>query len=390
MKKTLNVAMIGGGFMGKAHSNAWLQVNKFFDAPFEAHLKVIVGNRHDLADFARNWGYDEVSYDWRAVMAREDIDIVDIGVPPYLHHDMVLAAAKAGKHIVCEKPCGMNYRECVEMAEAADAAGVVHYVNHNYRRVPAVAFAKQLLDEGRLGEIYEWRGAYLQDWIMDPDFPLTWHLVEEKAGGGVLFDLGSHAVDLARFMLGEPESVSASMRTFIKERPLPGEGAATFSKGESSGPKEMGNVTVDDAVSMTMAFPGNVLGSIDLSRFACGRRNYHDFEIYASKGALKFNFERMNELSYLDFTAPATEQGFRRILCTEHEHPYEAAWWPSGHPIGYENTFTNAFYDFLSAIDTGEPVTPNLWDGAKVIRVLEAAKRSDAQGRKVAIDEIQR
>lgn len=388
MKKTLNVAMIGGGFMGKAHSNAWKKVNTFFEAPFKVNLKVIVGNHNKLEDFAAKWGYEEVSYDWREVVKRSDIDIVDIGTPTYMHKEMAIEAAKNGKHIVCEKPCSMTYDDCVEMAEAADKAGVTHYLNHNYRRVPAVAYAKKLIEEGRLGTIYHWRGAYLQDWNMDPDFPLTWHLKTDKAGGGVLYDLGSHAVDLMRYLVGEPEGVTARLTTFIKDRPLPGAGAATFSKGDGAGEKTMAKVDVDDAASMLFDFEQNVMGSVEVSRFACGRKNYNDFEVYGSKGALKFNFERMNELEYLDFTVPAAEQGFRRILVTEGDHPYVSAWWPCGHIIGYEHTFVNAFFDFLNAIDKGETITPNLWDGAKIIRCLEAAKKSSEEKRRVAMTEI--
>lgn len=388
MKKTLNVAMIGGGFMGKAHSNAWLRVNEFFDAPFKVNLKVIVGDRTRQEDFARNWGYDEVSYDWREVVARDDIDIVNIGTPTYLHAPMAIEAAKHGKHVVCEKPCGMNYAECEAMAKAAEEAGVVHYLNHNYRRVPAVAYAKQLIEEGKLGTIYHWRGTYLQDWIMDPEFPKTWHLTEAKAGGGVLFDLGSHAVDLARFLIGEPKSVVSVHETFIKERPLPGANAATFSKGESSGQAEMASVDVDDCAFMTLEFENGAVGSIDVSRFACGRKNFNDFEVYGSKGALKFNFERMSELQYFDFTLPLAEQGYRTILCTENVHPYQFAWWPCGHPIGYEHTFVNAFYDFLCAVDKGADIYPNFRDGANIIRVLDASKLSNKLGRKVQIEEI--
>lgn len=389
MKKTLNVAMIGGGFMGRAHSNAWKKVNTFFDAPYTVNLKVIVGNHTKLEDFAQKWGYEEVSYDWREVMRRPDIDIVSIGTPTYMHKDMAIEAARNGKHIVCEKPCAMSYRECAQMAEEAEKAGVTHYLNHNYRRVPAVAYAKQLIEEGRLGKIYHWRGAYLQDWIMDPDFPKTWHLDAKRAGAGVLFDLGSHAVDLARFLVGEPRTVLSMHKTFIKQRPLPGANAATFSKGESSGEKVMADVDVDDAASMFLEFDDGVIGTIDLSRFATGRKNYNDFEIYGSKGAIKFNFERMNELQFLDATQPLAEQGYRTILCTEGVHPYVSAWWPCGHLIGYEHTFVNAFYDFLCAIETGKGVTPSLRDGAQILRVLDASKKSAAEGRKVAVEEIE-
>ncbi|NLF27743.1 MAG: Gfo/Idh/MocA family oxidoreductase, partial [Clostridiales bacterium] len=320
---------------------------------------------------------------------RPDIDIVSIGTPTYMHREMAIEAAKNGKHIVCEKPCALSYGECREMADAANRAGVVHYLNHNYRRVPAVAYAKQLIDEGRIGQVYHWRGAYLQDWIMDPDFPLTWHLRADRAGAGVLFDLGSHALDLARFLIGEPKTVTSIQKTFIAERPLPGANAATFSKGSSEGPKEMGVVDVDDAAFMLLEFENGALGSIEASRFACGRKNFNDFEVYGSKGAIKFNFERMNELQLFDFTDPLAEQGYKTILCTEGVHPYVSAWWPCGHLIGYEHTFVNAFYDFLCAIGGKTGIKPDLNDGAQIFRVLDAARKSSKEKRRVEISEIQ-
>lgn len=388
MKKTLNVAMIGGGFMGKAHSSAWLQVNHFFDAPFKVKLKAAAGSKTPLENFAENWGYETVSYDWRDVVTRPDIDIVDIGTPTFTHMEIAVAAARAGKHVVCEKPCALNYGQCLKMAQAAEKAGVVNYLNHNYRRVPAVAYAKQLVDEGRLGKIFHWRGAYLQDWIIDPDFPLIWQLKEETAGAGTLFDLGSHAVDLARFIIGEPLAVTAVTKTFVKERPEPGASSAVFSKGEVGQDVKRLPVTVDDAAFMILEFENGALGSADVSRFACGRKNYNDFEIYGDKGAVKFNFERMNELEFFDFSQPQLEQGYRKILVTEGAHPYLSAWWPAGHLIGYEHAFTNAFYDFLCAIDSKKAISPDFADGAKTIRCLDATKKSSAEGRRVQISEI--
>lgn len=228
----------------------------------------------------------------------------------------------------------------------------------------------------------------MQDWIIDPDFPRTWHLDASRAGAGTLFDLGSHAVDLALFLVGDVDNVMSMHKTFIKERPLPGKNAATFSKGEGSGEKVMAKVDVDDAASMLMTFKNGAMGSIDLSRFATGRKNHNDFELYGSKGAIAFNFERMNELEFLDATQPLAEQGYRRILCTEGEHPYLSAWWPCGHPIGYEHTFVNAFYDFLVAIDEGTGIHPNFHDGATIMRVLEASNMSARSGRVVSVDEV--
>jgi predicted dehydrogenase len=387
-KKKLNVAMIGGGFMGKAHSNAWLKVGKFFDTDVDVNLKLIVGKKTPLEAFAARWGYDEVSYNWEEAVNRPDIDIVDIGVPTNQHMEIAVAAARAGKHIVCEKPCALTYKECLEMAAAAKKAGVVTYLNHNYRRVPAVAYAKQLVDEGRLGQIYHWRGAYLQDWIMDPAFPLTWHLQQKYAGGGPLFDLSSHAFDLARYIIGDAKAVTAVNKTFITERPLPGAGAATFSSGTNTDMSAKAPVDVDDASFMIVEFQNGALGSIESSRFAAGRKNYNDFEIYGSKGSVKFNFERMNELEFFDATQPLAEQGYRRILCTEGVHPYVSAWWPCGHIIGYEHTFVNAFYDFLQSIAGKGQIKPDFDDGAEVIRILEAAKLSSGEHRRVMVEEI--
>jgi predicted dehydrogenase len=387
-KKKLNIAVIGGGFMGKAHSNAWLKVNRFFDTDYDVNLQVIVGQSTPLEAFRERWGYKEVSYDWKETINRPDIDIVDIGTPTFEHMEMAVAAAKAGKHIVCEKPCALTYQQCLAMAKAAKDAGVVTYLNHNYRRVPAVAYAKQLIEEGRLGVLYHWRGAYLQDWIMDPNFPLTWHLKKSKAGAGPLIDLSSHAFDLARYLIGDAKAVTAVNKTFIKERPLPGAGAATFSAGAMNKAAEKAPVDVDDASFAIIEFENGVLGSIESTRFALGRKNSLDFEIYGSKGALKFNMEDMNELQFMDGTQPLAEQGYRRILCTENVHPYISAWWPGGHIIGYEHTFINAFYDFLQAIAGKGHMKPDFNDGAEILRFVEAVNLSSDQKRRVIIDEI--
>lgn len=384
--KTMNVAIIGTKFMGKAHSNAWLNAPRFFDMGIKPVLKVACGrNEADLKSFAERWGWEETETDWRKVIERDDIDIIDISVPTYLHRDIAVAAAKAGKHIFCEKPFALNLEEAREMYEAADAAGVVHYVNHNYRRCPAVMLAKRLIDEGQIGRIFHWRGAYLQDWIVDPDFPLTWHLRKETAGSGPHGDLNSHSIDLARFLVGDIKSVSAMMTTFIKERPLPGAGAATFSAG-SGETTEMGQVTVDDASFMVAEFENGALGSFEASRFAPGRKNYNYFEIYGSKGSIVFNLERMNELQLFLRDDPAYAQGFRTIIATEGgQHEYIANWWPPGHIIGYEHEFHHAVVDFMKAIETGTSIAPNFYDGLKEVEVLQAGTQSAQTGQRVAI-----
>jgi len=381
--ETLNVAIIGTKFMGKAHSNAWKNAPHFFDMPTHPVLKVACGQDAEaLQVFADNWGWQSIETDWHKVIARDDVDIIDIAVPQYLHHDIAIAAAKAGKHIFCEKPLAMNVAEAQAMLDAAQAADIVHYVNHNYRRTPAVMLAKRLIDEGKIGRIFHWRGAYLQSWIVDPNFPLTWHLRAETAGSGPNGDLNSHSIDLARFLVGDIASVSAMTAQFVSERPLPGAGAATFSagSGESSG---TGKVTVEDAAFLVVQFANGALGSFEATRFATGRKNHHTFEIYGEKGSLSFDLERMNELQYFSASDPDYAQGFRTILVTEPSHAYMEHWWPPGHIIGYEHSFTHAVVDFMHAIDTKGTIAPNFADGLAEMKVLEAAFESAKTGRRI-------
>lgn len=390
MKKTLNIAIIGMGFMGRAHSNAWSQLNKFFDTEYEICLKAVAGkNEERTRQFAKRWGYESYTTDWHTLLEREDIDVIDILTPTYLHKEMAVAAMKAGKHVICEKPCSLTWEECHEMAETAAKAGVVSYLNHNYRRVPAVALAKQMIEEGKLGMIYHYRGSYLQEWIMDENFPVTWQLKKETAGGGALYDLASHNVDLARYLVGEPVAVTAMLKTFVKERPEPGENSAVFSAGDTSGSQKKLPVTVDDAASLVLEFENGAMGSLEASRFATGRKNYNCFEIYGSKGALCFDLERMNELQYYDNTEPNAQRGYRTILVTEGEHPYVGAWWPQGHIIGYEHTFVHAFKEFVHAIAEGGSMTPDFNDGEQIIRTLQAAQISSREGRKVMLSELE-
>lgn len=384
-KKKLNVALIGYKFMGKAHSHAWKTAPDFFDMDAIPVLKVIAGrNEKPLREFAGRWGWQETATDWRDVVSRDDIDIVDISTPTALHCEIALAAARAGKHIFCEKPFALNLAEARKMLSAVDKAGVVHYINHNYRRCPAIMLARQMIDRGKIGRIYHWRGAYLQSWIMDPEFPLTWHLQKEQAGAGPHWDLNSHSVDLARFLVGEIKSVQAMTANFIRERPLPTAEAGTFKAASRKGAAR-GKVTVEDAAFMVAEFRNGALGSFETSRFATGRKNFNMFEIYGEKGALAFNLERMNELQYLDATDPNAERGFRTILATESEHPYIANWWPPGHIIGYEHEFTHAVVDFVDAVVRKKDIAPNFTDGVKIIRVLEAGLESARTGKRVQI-----
>ncbi len=386
--KTLKVAILGDKFMGKAHSNAWSQAKRFFDLPIQPVLQVACGrNAAELKSFAANWGWAEVETDWRKVVQRKDVDIIDVSTPTYLHHDMVIEAAKAGKHIFCEKPMAISYREAKEMYQAAKAGKGRHYINFNYRRCPAVQLAKRLIAEGKLGRLYHWRGAYLQSWIMDPNFPLTWHLRKETAGAGPHYDLNSHSTDLARFLVGEVKSVVGLTASFIPERPLPDDSARTFQAGSKASGK--GQVSVEDAAFMTVEFENGVLGSFEATRFAGGRKNYNAFEIYGSKGSILFNLERMNELEYFSMEDPDYAQGFRTILATEGVHPYVANWWPPGHVIGYEHEHVHAVVDFLKAIAAGKDIEPNLYDGMKAMQVLDAGLESARSGRKVLVAEME-
>lgn len=384
-KKKLNVALIGQKFMGKAHSNAWIKAPLFFDLPAEPVLKVACGRHAEpLKAFADNWGWEETETDWRKVVERDDIDIIDISCPTYLHFDIATAAAKAGKAIFCEKPFTLNYEQAKQLHETVEETGVLHYLNHNYRRCPAIAYARKMIENGDIGKIYHWRGAYLQSWIMNPEFPLTWQLKKDTAGAGPHWDLNSHSVDIARYLVGEVSSVMAMTAHFIKERPLPDEATAgAFAAGESKG--EKGKVTVDDAAFMTVQFANGALGSFDASRFATGRKNYNTFEIYGEKGALVFNLERMNELQYLNNSTPDATKGFTTIHATEACHPYVEHWWPPAHNIGYEHGFVHAVSDFINALDKGEKIEPNFYDGMRCIRILEAGLESAETGRRIDI-----
>ena len=390
MKKKLNVAVIGAQFMGKAHSHAWVNAPKFFDLPYEPVLKTVIRKTRqaNTEAFAKNWGYESFGEDWRYAVEDKEIDIIDVCTPTYLHKDIIIAAVEAGKHVWCEKPVALNYHEALKMAQAADKAGVLHYLNHNYRRCPAVAFAKQLIDTGKIGKIYHWRGAYLQDWIMDESFPLSWQLQAKTAGGGPHYDLNSHNLDLAHYLVGDVASVTAILKTFITERPLFVEGTGTFGDTKVSGAAEKGKVDVDDAAFMTVEFKNGAIGSFSASRFAGGRKNYNVFEIYGSKGSLAFDLERMNELQYFSQDDPADVQGFRTIPATLPGHPYIDAWWPPAHIIGYEHAFSHAVKDFLEALAGDMKIEPNLWDGVKIMQVLNAAVLSDKERRRVDVSEI--
>jgi len=384
MARTVNIGMIGYKFMGKAHSNAYRQVWRFLDCPVKPVMKVLCGrSREGVTQAAAQFGWEEVERDWRKVVARPDIDVIDISTGNDTHAAIAVAAAKSGKQIFCEKPLAMNVAEAKKMLAAVEQAGVKHMVNFNYRGVPAVALAKRIIAEGKLGEIYHWRGAYLQDWIIDPDFPLVWRLDKRFAGSGALGDIGAHNIDLARYLVGEITEVVADMKTFIKERPKL---AGTTGGLSAKGGRQMGKVTVDDAANMLLRFSNGAMGVVETTRFAAGRKNDNLFEVYGAKGALRFRFEDMNVLEYLDRTAPAALQGFTKILVTDGSvHPYFGAWWPGGHIIGYEHSHIHMVYEFLKALPGKKNPSPNFYDGLRVQMVMEAVEKSAKEHRWVKI-----
>jgi predicted dehydrogenase len=373
MAKRLNVGLIGYQFMGKAHSNAYRQVGHFFDLPIEIGMQTICGRHAEAVEQARQkLGWEKSETDWRRVVEDPDIDIIDISTPGDSHHEICLAAAAAGKIVWCEKPIGNTLAQAREMLAAVEKAGVSHAVFHNYRKAPAVALAKKLIDDGRLGILYHMRATYLQDWIADPNFPMVWRLDKNAAGSGAHGDICSHIVDLGRFLMGEFQDVSGMLQTFIKQRPLP-DGSGT------------GEVTVDDASAFVCRFANGGMGTFEASRFAVGRKNYNRFEINGSKGSVVFNLEKMNELEFYDNEVPEQTHGFSLIQVTEGSHPYAGKYWPTAHIIGYEHTFINLIADALIATDKGELPSPNFKDGVACQEVLEAVEASWAERRWVNI-----
>lgn len=379
VRSPLGVAMIGYEFMGKAHSNAWRNVASFFHVPvFEQ--RVLVGRDPErVADAAERYGWSESATDWRVVIARDDIQIVDICAPGVMHAEIAIAALAAGKHVLVEKPLANTLAEAEAMAVAARDAqsrGVQSMTGFNYRRVPALALARELISEGRLGAVKQLRAAYLQDWLTNPETPMTWRLRKDTAGSGALGDIASHAIDQVLFLLADQVSdVSGRLHTFTSHRP---------------GAHGLEEVTVDDAAWATLTLASGAIASIEVSRVATGKKNSLKLEIYGDRGSILFDLENLNELDFLDATLPAREQGYRRILVNEPGHPYMAAWWPQGHVIGWEHTFTHEIRDFLVAVGTGTPPSPSFQDGLAVQRILAAVEESAAAGgSRVKLDNFQ-
>ena len=354
-KKPLNIAMIGSGFIARAHSNAFHQVARFFAAPYCLRTQVICGrDQAKLEAFARQWGWEETAGDWEAVVERPDIDIVDIATPNALHRPIALRAAQAQKIVLCEKPLARSLSEADQMVEAV--GNQPSLVWFNYRRVPAIAFAKQLIEEGRLGQIYHYRSYYFNQSGIDPSKANTWRYRHEEAGSGAIGDLLSHSLDTAIYLNGPIRELSAMKHTFVPGR------------------------EVDDAVSVMARFSNGSLGSFEASRFGVGRRNGNGFEMYGSKGNLAFDFEDMNRLGFLDASEAPNLQARRNLLMTGPDQPYSANFWKPGHLIGYEHTFIATLGDFLLSLTKNEPFHPNFEDGARVQRVIEAVEQSARSG----------
>jgi predicted dehydrogenase len=367
----IGVGLVGYKFMGRAHSNAYRQVGRFFDLELSPRMRTICGrNEADVRDAATSLGWEGYETDYRRLLERDDIGLVDVTTPSNTHHEIAIAALEAGRHVLCEKPLANTVEESRDMLDAARKAGTINMVCFNYRRAPAVQLAKRLIDEGRLGDIRHWRAVYLQDFILNPEFPLIWRLRKEVAGSGALGDLGAHLVDLAHFLVGPISAVVGTAETFIKERPLEG----------ASGDGEMGEVTVDDAAAFLARFENGAIGTFESTRLAPGRKNHNSFEINGSNGSLVFDLERMNELQVYSEEDPPEEKGFRTVMVTEPYHPYARAWWPPGHILGYEHTFVHTVKDLLDGIAVGKSPPPTFEDGYRCQAVLDAVERSLESG----------
>jgi predicted dehydrogenase len=381
----LRVGMVGYAFMGAAHSQAWRTVNRVFDLPARASMVAVCGrDAAKVAEAAARLGWAEAVTDWRELIARDDIDVIDVCTPGDSHAEIAIAALEAGKHVLCEKPLANTVDEARAMVAAAAKAralGVRSACGFNYRRVPAVRLMRNMVAAGRLGAIRHVRAVYLQDWIVDPSFPLVWRLQKELAGSGALGDIGAHIIDLTQFVTGQRiTGVSGLTETFIKERPLP-EASSGLSASAGSA---TGEVTVDDAALFIARLDGGAVATYEATRFATGRKNGLRVEINGEYGSLAFDLERLNELEFYDASLPAAEQGWSRILVTEGEHPYLGAWWPPGHIIGYEHSFTHEMRDFIEAIATGADPTPSFEDALQVQLVLDAVAKSDSSWVSVA------
>jgi len=372
----INIGVIGYGFMGKAHSIGYRKMPYIFWPPpaLPRLLKLCGRSREKVAEEAKRYGYVGFCTDWREVVEDKKVDIVVNLTPHYMHKEICIEAAKNGKHIVCEKPLALDAGEAMDMLRAVKKAGVRHLCNYNYRMIPALTLARQLIESGRLGRIFHFRAVYLQEWLVDPLFPLTWAVIKEKTGSGALGGIGSHIIDLARWLCGEPKSVMSVIKTFTTERPLPDD------------PSRKGTVDVDDAFASTVEFENGAIGTLEASRVCTGRKNGQRVEINGELGSLYFDLEDLNYLYvYFRDEDPDNTAGFRRVNVTEQEHPYYRSWWPQGHTIGWGDTFVHTAYNIVDSVINGtdlEPLTATFEDGYRAAVVCDAVLRSAQTGRK--------
>ena len=370
----MRIGMVGYKFMGRAHSHAYRTAPYFFDITEDVELAAVCGrDEAAVAEFAQKNGWQSYETDWHKLVGRDDIDAIDIGTPNSSHYEISVAAAKAGKHILLEKPMAMSLAEAKEMYKTAQTAGIKHQIGFNYRRVPAIALAKAIIDNGDIGDIVHWRSVYNQDWLVDPEFPLLWRMDKKVAGLGAAGDLASHIIDLAYFLVGPIDEVVGVTKTFITERPV------------DFGVKEKGPVTVDDFFACMARFANGATGMFEGTRLAPGRLNYNAFEINGTKGSLAFNLERMNELELYLTGDPVEHQGWRTINVTKGDHPYVSAWWPPGHILGWEESHIHQVADFLLAIQNGTSCNPDFSVGVANQAILEAMVDSAASGQWVKI-----
>jgi predicted dehydrogenase len=380
----LRVGMVGYAFMGAVHAQAWRNAHRFFSLPMTPDLTVLAGRNEDaVRSAAARLGFAGIETDWRRLVDRDDVDLVDICTPGDTHAAIAIAALQAGKHVLCEKPLANSVAEAEAMADAARSAaqrGAYAMCGFTYRRTPALALAKQLVDDGRLGTIRHVRAQYLQDWLSDENAPMTWRVQQEHAGSGALGDIGAHIIDTAQWLTGQSiTGVSALLETFVTSRPLSGDRVGLGGHGAVGDEIPRGTVTVDDAAAFLARFDGGALGTFEATRFALGRKNALRIELNGTTGSLAFDFENNNVLEFYDGTGPAIVQGFRRILVTEPDHPYIGAWWPPGHGLGYEHGFTHQVVDLVNALANADQPTPSFADALGVQRVLAAVESSAAR-----------
>ena len=387
MKNTLNFGLIGYKFMGKAHSNALAKLGMFFDNGILVNKTAICGrDEQGVLEAAKRFGWQSYETSWEKLIARDDIDAIDITAPSNAHKDIAIAAVRAGKHIFCEKPLALTLSDARIMLDEAKKAGVRHQIGFNYRFAPAIMLAKKLISEGKLGKIFHFRGFYLQDWIIDPDFPLVWRLDKNVCGSGSHGDLGAHLIDMAHFLVGDFDRVIGMNKTFVKSRPIVEKMSGLSGVAADDAPR--GDVMVDDATIFMGEFKNGALGSIEATRFASGNKNAMSFEINGEKGSIKFEVERINELKYYCAEDESGLEGFRTIQVTQEIHQYAGAWWPVGHVLGYEHTFVHELYEFTNAIKNQTDCVPSFEDGVKCSQVLDAVDLSISNGAWVKVDDL--